>query len=104
MGNIGNPFYPVHPGELVKDELECRGISQRAFALKFGVAYPMLNEILNGKRPISTDFALFLEAALGVSSGLLVRMQTSYNMQMAQQDNKLMEKLNHVRKIAAVLW
>jgi hypothetical protein len=38
MGNLGDPFYPVHPGELIKDELEYRGISQKAFALKFGVS------------------------------------------------------------------
>jgi len=103
MGNLGNPFIPIHPGGLIKDELEYRGISQRSFALKFGVSYPMLNEILNGKRPISTDFALFLEASLGVSAGLLVRMQTSYDLQVAQKDKKLSERLNHIRKIAAIL-
>jgi addiction module HigA family antidote len=103
MGNLGDPFYPVHPGELIKDELECRGISQKAFAHKFGVSYPMLNEILNGKRPVSTDFALLLEAALGLSAGLLVRMQTSYNLQVAQKDKKLIDKLNQIRKIAAAL-
>ncbi|MDR2937583.1 MAG: HigA family addiction module antidote protein [Prevotellaceae bacterium] len=102
MSSIGNPFIPIHPGGLVKDELESRGLSQRAFAHKFGISYPMLNEILNEKRPISTDFALFLEAALGISAGLLVRMQTSYNLQVAQEDKSLMAKLKKIQKIAAV--
>jgi len=102
MGSLGNPYVPIHPGELVKDELESRGISQRAFALKFGISYPMLNEILNGKRPVSTDFALLLEAALGVSAGLLVRMQTSYNLQVAGKNKGLMARLREIRKIAAV--
>jgi plasmid maintenance system antidote protein VapI len=63
----------------------------------------MLNEILNGKRLISTDFALLLEAALGLSASLLVRMQASYNLQTAQKDKKLTDKLNQIRKIAAAL-
>ena len=67
MGTSANnlqSFRPFHPGELVKEELECRGIKQKDFAKKFGLSYSALNEILNAKRPISTEFALFLEALL----------------------------------------
>lgn len=95
-------FRPYHPGELVKEELECRGIRQKDFAKKFGLSYPALNETLNAKRPITTEFALFLEAALGVNADLLVRMQTDYNIQMARKNNSLREKLNNIKKIAAV--
>ncbi len=34
MSNLGFGFYPTHPGEVLKDELEERGISQRKFAGK----------------------------------------------------------------------
>ena len=51
-------FRPYHPGELVKEELECRGIKQKEFAKKFGLSYSALNEALNAKRPITTEFAL----------------------------------------------
>ena len=74
-------FRPYHPGELVKEELECRGIKQKEFAKKFGLSYSALNEALNAKRPITTEFALLLEAALGINADLLVRMQTDYNIQ-----------------------
>ena len=97
------PFEPFHPGELIKEELEYREISQRTFALKFDVSYPMLNEILNGKRSVSTDFALLIEAALGLNADLLVKIQTSYNLQMAKKDKKLCSRLAKIRKIAAVL-
>jgi addiction module HigA family antidote len=103
MGSLGYPFRPYHPGELIKEELACREISQRTFALKFGISYPMLDEILNGKRPVSIDFALLIEAALGINAGLLVRMQTSYNLQVAQKDKKLRSRLAEVREMAAVL-
>ena len=102
MSSIGFPFIPVHPGELLKEELECRHISQRAFAAKVGFPYTTLNEILNGKRPVTADFALLMEAALGVEPGLLLRMQTSYNLQVAKKDPTLTGRLNKVRKLAVL--
>jgi len=53
-----------------------------------GLPYTAFNEILNGKRPVTTDFALFMEAALGVPAYILVGMQTDYNLQVAQKDSK----------------
>ena len=37
-------FRPYHPGELIKEELECRGIRQKDFAKRFGLSYSALNE------------------------------------------------------------
>ena len=105
MGTSANnlqSFRPFHPGELVKEELECRGIKQKDFAKKFGLSYSALNEILNAKRPISTEFALFLEAALDINADLLVRMQTDYDLQMARKNDTLLEKLNRSKNIAAI--
>ncbi len=70
--------------------------------MKLSLPYTALNEILNGKRPVTTDFALLMEAALGVEPGLLLRMQTSYNLQMAKKDKKLSHRLAEVRKMVAV--
>ena len=102
MGNIGFPFRPVHPGELLKDELEYRHLSQRTVAKQLGLPYTAFNEILNGKRPVTTDFAMIMEAALGVSPSLLLRMQTDYNLQVAQTDSILNKRLAEVHKLAAV--
>ena len=105
MGTSANnlqSFRPFHTGELVKEELECRGIKQKDFAKKFGLSYSALNEILNAKRPISTEFALFLEAALDINADLLVRMQTDYDLQMARKNDTLLEKLNRIKNIAAI--
>jgi addiction module HigA family antidote len=96
-------FRPVHPGELLKDELECRHLSQRAFAKKVGLPYTAFNEILNGKRPVTTDFALYMEAALGIPAYILVGLQTDYNLQVAQMDSKLNKRLAEIRRIASIL-
>jgi len=100
VDDLGFPFRPVHPGELLKDELAYRHLSQRGVAKQLGLSYTTFNEILNGKRPVTTDFALFMEAALGVSPGLLLRMQTDYNLQVAQMDSKLNNRLSEIRQAA----
>ena len=91
------PFESTHPGEVLKDEIEFRGISQKKLAKEMGVSYTVLNEILNAKRLLNTEYAMLIDAEP------LLRMQTSYNLQMAKKDSSLMEKINKVRKIAAIL-
>ncbi|MDO5524166.1 MAG: HigA family addiction module antitoxin [Bacteroidia bacterium] len=97
------PFEPTHPGEIVKEELEYRGISQKHFAQVVGVSYTMLNDILNGKRPISADFALMFEAAMGISAEMLVRMQTRYNLQIARSKKENIARWENLRKTCAAL-
>lgn len=95
-------FKPTHPGEVLKDELEFRGISQRGLAGKMGISYSVLNEVLNGKRALNTELAMMMEAALGVDAAPLLAMQNEYNMLMAERNASFMEKLKNIRRIAAV--
>jgi addiction module HigA family antidote len=103
IANNLEPAYPTHPGEVLKDEIESRGISQRKLAAEMDVPYTQLNEVLNGKRPLNTEFALLIEAVLDLPAEPLLKMQTRYNMIVTKRDNKFIKKLNKVRKIAAVL-
>ena len=66
IANNLEPFEPTHPGELLKDELECRNISQKQLAMDMGVSYTVLNDIVRGKRPVNTKFALLCEKALKI--------------------------------------
>lgn len=103
IANNLTPYEPTHPGEVLKDEIEFRGISQKKLAKEMGVSYTVLNEILNAKRSLNTEYAMLIEAALDLDAEPLLKMQTSYNLQMAKKDNRFMEKIRRVRKIAAVL-
>lgn len=103
MSNLGYSAIPIHPGETVKDELQARGLTQKHFAEVIKVPYTMLNDILNGKRPVSTDFALTMEAALGVNAEMLVNMQTRYNLQIARNDKGKVKRLNALHDICASL-
>ncbi len=96
------PAYPTHPGEILKDEIEYRGISQRKLAKQMGLTYSVLNEILNTHRPITEKTALLFEAALGVDAEPLMRLQLKYNMQTTRKDTSFMERLAQIRKVAAM--
>lgn len=97
------PAYPTHPGEILKGEIESRGISQRKLAKQMGLAYSVLNEILNARRPLTEKSALLFEAVLGVDAEPLMRLQLKYNMQVTRKDSSFMERLAQVRKVAAML-
>lgn len=94
---------PIHPGELLKEEIESRKLRQTRFAVQTGISYKILNDILNCRRPLTTTTAMLFEAALGISATLLMRMQLDYNMRQAANDKSLMERLNQIRKYAALL-
>ncbi len=92
----------IHPGEMIKDEIIARGITQKELAQQMGVSYTVFNEILNGKRPVTTEYALLLEAALGTNASIWIGLQADYNMQKAKQDKSFLKRLENIRKIAAV--
>ena len=92
----------IHPGEMIKDEIQERGITQRQLAERMEVSPTVLNEVLNGKRPVSTEYALMLEAVLGIDAGIWLRLQMDYNMQVAKKDATFLNKLEKLRKVAAV--
>ena len=103
IANNLTPHEPIHPGEVLKEEIEFRGISQRKLALHMGVSYSVLNEILNAKRPVTTEYALLFEATLNIDAGLFIRMQSDYNIQTLRQNKSWNERLTNVRKMAVIL-
>ena len=100
MSEMQFGFIPIHPGEVLKDEIEYRGISQRELARRMGLTYSVVSELLNGKRPLSLKNALLFEAALNVPADSLMRIQLKYDMQLAQQDQALQDRLAATRAIA----
>ena len=97
------PFAPIHPGEMLLDELQARRLSQRKFAELIGCSYSFLNEIIKGKRSITTETALKIEAATGIKAYIWVRLQAACNMQTAKADRKLNDLLAQIRQAAALL-
>ncbi|MBQ3820247.1 MAG: HigA family addiction module antidote protein [Bacteroidaceae bacterium] len=103
MGNLGYGAFTTHPGQVLKDEIEERGISQRQLADSLGLTYSVVNEILNGRRPLTAKTALMFEAALDIPADSLMYLQTKFNMQTARTDSAMLNILKNIRKVAAVL-
>lgn len=103
MGAIKQGYTPTHPGEVLKDEIEFRKLSQHKLTEQMGISYKVLNDILNCRRPVTTQTAMLFEAALDVPADSLMRLQLKYNMRQAVADPSFMERLEQVRKYAALL-
>ena len=103
IANNLTPSQPIHPGEMIKDEIEYRGISQKKLAAEIGMPASVLNAVLNGKRSVTTEYALLLEAALGIDADIWLSMQADYNKQVAKSDPSFMDRINRIRNVAAFL-
>ncbi|ABC24106.1 plasmid maintenance system antidote protein [Rhodospirillum rubrum F11] len=74
----------VHPGRLLRREMEARGLSATALAGALHVSPERIRGIINGKRPITYDTALRLGRYLGTGPELWAGMQRDYNLLAAQ--------------------
>ena len=80
--------YNIHPGEDLKDELEARNMSQKDLAGLIGFKPSILNEIIKGKRSITPQIALRLEAGLGISADFWLKGQQMYDLFKAREENQ----------------
>ncbi len=82
-----NLMPPVHPGEILQDELKELGLSANAFAKALGVPTNRITTILKGQRGISADTALRLSRYFGTSPKFWMNLQQSYDLKVAQAKN-----------------
>lgn len=83
------PAFPVHPGGILKEELEARGIKKKDFAAQIGIQATHLSAIIHGKRDITPAVAAKLERGLpGISAGLWLSLQQEYNLDVERCKHK----------------
>jgi addiction module HigA family antidote len=72
---------PTSPGEMLLEEfLKPLGISQSAFAVRLGVSFPRLNEIIHAKRAVTPDTALRLAQVTGMSADFWLGLQQDWDL------------------------
>ena len=71
---------PTHPGEILKDELEIRGLSGNRLALALRVPANRITGILNGSRSITAETALRLAAYFSNDAQFWMNLQTQYDL------------------------
>jgi HTH-type transcriptional regulator/antitoxin HigA len=78
--NIRTPAQVLPPGEFLKQELDCRGWSQVELAEILARPPRLISEIVSGKRAITPETAKGLEAALGTSAELWMKLEAGYQL------------------------
>ena len=77
---------PSHPGEILSGlYLAGRGINQTELARMLGCTHAKVNQIINGKRGITPEFAIQLERALGTSAEMWVNLQATWDLYQARR-------------------
>ena len=74
------PFLATHPGEMIKDELKERGMTQKQLAAETGIKPSVLSETINGKRGVSLSVAMALEKALNIPANIWMNLQTQFDL------------------------
>ncbi len=82
--NTGNGMRPVHPGEILRDELDTLSLSAKALANALGVPVNRVTMILNGQRGISADTALRLARYFGTTPQLWMNLQKTWELRRAE--------------------
>lgn len=71
---------PVHPGEMLLEEfLKPAGISQYKLSRDTGMTYRRVNEIVNGRRPVTLDTAFRLARYFEMSAGFWINLQAAWD-------------------------
>ena len=71
-----------HPGEMLRCELEARGMSQKDLADAINKATPVINDIIKGKRDINVEIAVLLEVVFGnITAETWLNLQNQYDLQ-----------------------
>ena len=75
---------PVHPGEILREELDALGLSASALAQALGVPVNRVTMILNGQRGVTADTALRLARYFGTTPQLWLNLQKSWELRRAE--------------------
>ncbi|MEI9885559.1 MAG: HigA family addiction module antitoxin [Rhizomicrobium sp.] len=77
---------PIHPGEILREELELLEISAAELARQLNVPTNRITGILNGERAVSADTALRLGHWFGTSADFWLNLQKLYELRLAENE------------------
>ena len=81
---VSNEMRPVHPGEILGEELEELGLSANALAKALDVPTNRVTAVLNGQRGVTADTALRLSRYLGTTPQLWQNLQKAFELRVAE--------------------
>ncbi len=82
-----NAMRPVHPGEILREELEELEMSANAFAEALNVPANRISAILKGQRGVTADTALRLSRYLGTTPQVWLNLQKTFELRVAELES-----------------
>ncbi len=84
--NAKNGMRPVHPGEVLREELEALGVSANALSKALDVPMKRVTMILDGQRGVTADIALRLARYFGTTPQVWLNLQKTWELRCAEID------------------
>ena len=78
--NQFEPDYAIHPGEILEETLQARGIGKTELAMRSGLTPKHISQIIHGKAPVTPETALSFERILDVKAGLWLKLDSDYRL------------------------
>ena len=84
--NVKNGMRPVHPGEILREELEELGLNANTMAKAMAVPANRVTAILKGQRGVTADTALRLSIFFGTTPQVWLNLQKTYELRVAENE------------------
>lgn len=100
MARPTNKLPPIHPGELLREDMDALGLSARALADAIAVPHNRIAAILRGERSITADTALRLATYFGTSADVWMNLQMTYDLKKAELEHGATIRSEIKRRVA----
>jgi addiction module HigA family antidote len=100
MARPTNKMRPIHPGELLREDMEELGLSARALAEAIAVPHNRIAAILRGERSITADTALRLAVYFGTGADVWMNLQQDYDLKKAELESGAAIRAEIKRRVA----
>jgi len=98
----GVTYSTIHPGMVLKEELDAKGLSSKELASTLSMPAPVLSAIINGKRNITPDIAILLETALGKDASFWLALQAARDIEIAKTKEEFLRKRQEIETWEAI--
>lgn len=78
-------YKPIHPGEVLREQMEARGVSNRELARRTGLADSYISHVLVGRRGITANAAIEIGKALGTGGMFWATLQARYELELEKE-------------------
>ena len=96
------PARVVKPGEILREELDARGWTQKDFAEITGRPAQTISEIVHGKKLITPETAVVFSQALGTSADMWLNLESAYRLRLAEEHPRDKGVAERAARFAAV--